>query len=228
MNHPSDPADQGGLGPQSPPSQRLPEIIRRLRQIHPDAACALHHEDPLQLLVATILSAQCTDERVNQVTPDLFARYPRVADLAGAQRDELEDVVRSTGFYRNKAKNIQGAAQRILHEFGGEVPQTMAELLTLPGVARKTANVVLGVAFGIADGVVVDTHVKRLSNRLGLTASDKPTQIEDDLMALTPRSDWIDLSHLLIFHGRRICAARKPDCAGCGLQDLCPSADPGT
>lgn len=212
------------MTPESPPIERMPEILQRLRKAHPDAECALVHETPLQLLVATILSAQCTDERVNKVTPDLFARYPDAPALAGADPAELEEMVRSTGFYRNKAKNIQGAAQRIVHEYGGAVPQAMEELLTLPGVARKTANVVLGVAFQTADGVVVDTHVKRLSNRLGLTVSDNPVRIEQDLMAITPQADWIDLSHLLIFHGRRICDARKPDCAHCALQDLCPSA----
>ena len=203
---------------------RLATIVPLLRQEHPDATCALHHKNALELLVATILSAQCTDERVNKVTPHLFATYPTAADYASAEIGDLEEAVRSTGFFRNKAKNIQGAARRIVEEYDGEVPATMEELLTLPGVARKTANVVLGTAYGIADGVVVDTHVKRLSNRLALTTSDKPEVIERDLMALLPQAEWIDISHLLIFHGRRICKARKPDCAACAISHLCPAA----
>lgn len=213
------------LTPDASAEARIGEILRRLHQAHPDATCALEHRNPLELLVATVLSAQCTDERVNKVTPDLFARYPTAADFAGADRSELEEMVRSTGFFRNKAKNIQEACTRIVHEYGGDVPADMDELLTLPGVARKTANVVLGTAFGIADGVVVDTHVKRLSNRLGLTAQSDPEKIEKDLMALVPRDAWIDVSHLLIFHGRRVCTARKPDCVNCVLRTLCPSAD---
>lgn len=213
------------LTPDSPAEERMGEIIRLLREAHPDACCELNYENPLQLLVATILSAQCTDERVNKVTPALFERYPTAADFAGADRTELEEMVRSTGFYRNKAGNIQEACSRIVHTYGGDVPDTMDELLTLKGVARKTGNVVLGVAYGIADGVVVDTHVKRLSNRLGLTEQTTPEKIEKDLMALAPREDWIDLSHLLIFHGRRVCNARKPDCANCTLSPLCPSAE---
>ncbi len=206
-------------------AERMPEITRRLWAAHPDACCALIHEDSFQLLVATILSAQCTDERVNKVTPALFEKYPTPADFAGADISELEQMVRSTGFFRNKAKNIQGAAQRIVHEYGGEMPQNMDDLLSLPGVARKTANVVLGVGFQIADGVVVDTHVSRLSQRLGLTVNKTPKKIEQDLMALTPPAEWIDLSHLLIFHGRRVCDARKPNCEACTLADLCPSAE---
>jgi endonuclease-3 len=213
------------LTPDSPAEARIGEILRRLHEAHPDATCALEHRNPLELLVATVLSAQCTDERVNKVTPDLFAAYPTAADFAGADRTELEEMVRSTGFYRNKAKNIQEACTRIVHEYGGEVPAAMDDLLTLPGVARKTANVVLGTAYGIADGVVVDTHVKRLSNRLGLTTQSDPDKIEKDLMALVPQDQWIDVSHLLIFHGRRVCNARKPDCANCSLRTLCPSAD---
>ncbi len=203
--------------------ERLLEIIRRLRAEHPDAACALNHESPFQLLIATILSAQCTDERVNQVTPALFARYPTPQAFAEADRAELEEMVRSTGFFRNKAKSIQEASRRLVAEYGGELPQTMDELLTLAGVARKTANVVLGVSYGIADGVVVDTHVRRLAERLGLSAAGAPEKIEQDLMALAPQTEWIDLSHLLIFHGRRVCAARKPNCPACVLRDLCPS-----
>lgn len=212
------------LNATSPAQERLPEIVRLLRELHPDAKCALDFENPLQLLVATILSAQCTDERVNKVTPVLFARFPTAQDLAEADREELEQIIHSTGFYRNKAKNVQEACRRIVSEYGGEVPSNMADLLSLPGVARKTANVVLGNCYGIADGIVVDTHVKRLSERLGLTAQTDPEKIERDLMALSPQPDWIDLSHLLIFHGRRVCDARKPRCAGCPISYLCPSA----
>jgi endonuclease-3 len=208
----------------SPAQARLPEILRLLRELHPDAKCALDFESPLQLLIATILSAQCTDERVNKVTPVLFARYPTVQALAEADREELEGIIHSTGFYRNKAKNVQEACRRIVADYGGEVPNNMAELLTLAGVARKTANVVLGNCYGIADGVVVDTHVKRLSERLGLSTQTDPEKIERDLMALAPQDEWIDLSHLLIFHGRRVCDARKPRCAACPLSTLCPSA----
>lgn len=212
-------------GPSTGPAGgRITPIIARLHQAYPDAECALHHRNAFELLVATILSAQCTDERVNKVTPALFARFPTPEAMAGADREELETLIRSTGFYHNKAKNIQGAAQRIVGAYGGVVPQTMDELLTLPGVARKTANVVLGVVFKIADGVVVDTHVKRLSNRLGLTTQSDPEKIERDLQAITPKAEWINLSHLLIFHGRQVCDARKPACAACTLNDLCPSA----
>jgi len=209
----------------SPAAERLPEIVRLLREAHPDAKCALDYENPLQLLVATILSAQCTDERVNKVTPVLFARFPTAAALAEADREELEQIIHSTGFYRNKAKNVQEACRRIVAEYGGEVPATMVELLTLAGVARKTANVVLGNCYGVADGVVVDTHVKRLTERLGLSAQTDPEKIERDLMALAPRAEWIDLSHLLIFHGRRFCDARKPKCAICTISHLCPAAN---
>lgn len=209
----------------SPAKDRLPEIIRLLREAHPDARCALDYSSPLQLLVATILSAQCTDERVNKVTPALFARFPTAEALAGADREELEQIIHSTGFYRNKAKNVQEACRRIVTEYGGEVPSDMDKLLTLTGVARKTANVVLGNCFAIADGVVVDTHVKRLAERLGLSAQTDPEKIERDLMAITPREEWIDLSHLLIFHGRRFCDARKPKCAQCSVSHLCPAAN---
>jgi endonuclease-3 len=212
------------LTSESPPDQRIDEIIRLLHLEYPDACCELVHANPLELLVATILSAQCTDVRVNKVTPDLFARYPTAADFAAADRVELEEAVRSTGFYRNKAKNIQEACTRIVHEFGGDVPDNMEDLLSLAGVARKTANVVLGTAYGIADGIVVDTHVRRLSNLLGLTTSQDPKKIEQDLVALVPQSEWIDFSHLLIFHGRRVCSARKPNCVDCALNHLCPSA----
>lgn len=213
------------LGPESPASQRLPEILHRLRENHPDAQCALNHTNPLELLIATILSAQCTDERVNQVTPALFEKYPTAAAFAAADRAELEAAIRPTGFYRQKARYIQEACQIIAHEYDGQVPADMHALLRLPGVARKTANVVLGVAFGIADGIVVDTHVKRLTQRLGLATETAPDKIERELMALVPQEDWIDLAHLLIFHGRRVCRARKPDCLNCVLNDLCPAAE---
>lgn len=208
----------------APPAERIGAIIERLQEAYPNATCALNHNNAFELLVATILSAQCTDERVNKVTPVLFARFPTPLAMAEADAAELEELIRSTGFFRNKAKNIQGAARRIVAEYGGEVPRNMAELLTLPGVARKTANVVLGTAFGIADGVVVDTHVKRLANRLGLTGHDDPDKIEKDLMALVPREDWVEFAHALILHGRQVCDARKPRCAICTLSQLCPSA----
>lgn len=207
----------------APAGERLPFILQRLRQAHPDAHCALNYDSPLHLLVATILSAQCTDERVNQVTPVLFARYPDAPALAAADRAALEEVVRSTGFYRQKARYIQETAHLLVTQHGEQVPDEMAALLKLPGVARKTANVVLGEIYGKAEGVVVDTHVKRLSQRLGLTTATTPEKIEQDLMALLPRSAWIEISHLLIFHGRRICDARRPDCAHCPLLALCPA-----
>lgn len=214
------------FSPDSPADERLPEIMRRLRATHPDARCALDHSNPFELLVATILSAQCTDARVNMVTPALFAHYPTPQALMEADRGELEELIRSTGFFRQKARFLQESAQMIVHQHGSDVPDGMDDLLKMPGVARKTANVVLGVAFGIADGIVVDTHVKRLSNRLALTTQSDPKKIELELMALVPRADWIDVAHLLIFHGRRVCKARKPNCADCVLNDLCPSADP--
>ena len=203
---------------------RVEQIIALLRATYPDAECALVHCNAWELLVSTILSAQCTDKRVNMVTPALFARFPTVEAFASASREDLEIAIRSTGFFRNKAKNIQGAAHVMLEKFGGAVPKTMAELLELPGVARKTANVVLGVAFQVADGIVVDTHVSRLSQRLKLTREKDPTKIERDLMQVVPQADWIDIGHLLIHHGRALCTARKPACSECPLQDLCPSA----
>jgi endonuclease-3 len=209
----------------APASARMPEILRLLHAEYPDAHCELNFSNALELLIATILSAQCTDERVNQVTPVLFARYPDAKALAEADTAELESIIHSTGFFRNKAKNVQAAARRIIEAYGGEVPNNMADLLTLGGVARKTANVVLGNAFGIADGVVVDTHVKRLSERLGLSGEIAPEKIERDLMQLAPLDEWIDLAHLLTFHGRRVCYARKPNCAGCVIRHLCPSAE---
>ncbi len=212
------------LTPAAPAEARIGEILRLLHQEYPHVRCELDFTSPLELLVATILSAQCTDERVNKVTPDLFAAYPSAQAYAEADIEALEEAVHSTGFFRNKAKNIQGAGRRMVEAYDGHVPDDMDDLLTLPGVARKTANVVLGCAFGIAEGVVVDTHVKRLSNRLGLTEESTPEKIERDLMALLPRAEWIDFSHRLIFHGRRVCAARKPNCAACVLRSLCPSA----
>jgi len=203
---------------------RAREIVARLRERYPNACCSLHHRDAYQLLTATILSAQCTDERVNRVTPALFARYPTPADLAAARQEELEELIRSTGFYRNKAKSLLGMATAIVERHGGRVPEAMEELVQLPGVGRKTANVVIGNAFGRAEGIVVDTHVKRLSGRLGLSAHDDPEKIEADLMQLVPREDWTDLAHLFIDHGREVCRAPTPRCESCVLADLCPSA----
>jgi endonuclease-3 len=204
--------------------QRALEVLVILKRLYPDATCSLNYETPVQLLVATILSAQCTDERVNKVTPALFARYPDAKALAYADREELEKLVHSTGFYRNKAKNIQGACQKIMEEFGGEVPQQMEQLLSLAGVARKTANVVLAHAFGIIQGVTVDTHVKRLSQRLGLTKETDPVKIERELMKLLPQPDWENFSISIIYHGRAVCNARKPICSACDLSHVCPSA----
>ncbi len=201
---------------------RARELARRLPRIYPDAHCELTFSNPLELLVATILSAQCTDKRVNMVTPALFARCRTALDYANIPQEELEGLIRTTGFFRSKATSIRGAARKIVDQYGGDVPRTMAELFALPGVGRKTANVVLGNAFGINDGVVVDTHVTRLSLRLGLTRQTNPVKIETDLVRLFPRDVWTDLSHWLIFHGRRRCTARKPDCAGCELRDICP------
>lgn len=202
---------------------RTREIIRRLKDIYPDARCSLTYEDPLQLLIATILSAQCTDVRVNMVTPVLFERFPAAADFADAPLEELEDLIRSTGFFRNKARNIQSCCRALLDRHGGRVPRSLDELVALDGVGRKTANVVLGNAFGIAEGVVVDTHVRRISNRLGLTRRQDPVKIEQDLIGLVPKRDWVDLPHLFIHHGRAICSARAPDCDTCGVGALCPS-----
>jgi endonuclease-3 len=213
------------LTPQSPAAESLPELMLRLRAAHPDARCALDHTNPLELLVATILSAQCTDGRVNQVTPALSEKYPTAIAFAEADRAELEGAIRPTGFFRHKARYIQEVCRIIADEYQGQVPADMETLVPLPGVARKTANVVLGVAFEIADGIVVDTHVKRLAGRLALTRETNPDKIERDLMELVPHQDWIDIGHLLIFHGRRVCHARKPDCPHCVLNDLCPSAE---
>jgi endonuclease III len=198
-------------------------LIDRLRNAYPDAACALQHENPFQLLVATILSAQCTDARVNMVTPELFARFPDAAAMSQASQAELEEIIRSTGFYRNKAKAIRAASERLVETFGGTVPRSMDELLTLAGVARKTANVVLGVGYGLAEGVVVDTHVHRIARRLRLSDGRSPEEVEQDLMGILPHEEWIQFAHLLIFHGRRTCEARKPNCIECPVVDLCPS-----
>ncbi len=205
--------------------KRGAEILRILRKEFPGAGTALAHEDPLQLLIATILSAQCTDERVNKVTPGLFAKYPTAAHLAAALPSELEQEIRSTGFFRMKAKSIMACSKALVESHGGKVPDRMEDLVRVPGVGRKTANVVLGQAFGIRSGVVVDTHVQRLAQRLGLTEESVPEKIETDLMALYPQKDWIDLGSVLILHGRRTCNARKPKCAECSVQRLCPSAE---
>jgi endonuclease-3 len=206
-------------------SERAADLLRRLPEIYPDARCELDYSSPLELLVATILSAQCTDVRVNAVVNPLFARCRSARDFAEIPQQELEAIIRPTGFFRNKAKNIRAMAAALLDRHAGEVPRTPDDLAALPGVGRKTANVVLGNAFGISEGVVVDTHVARLSQRLGLTKFSDPVRIERDLVRIFPRAKWTDLSHWLIFHGRRRCRARKPDCAGCPLRDICPSAD---
>lgn len=211
-------------GPQPGSPEQVAAIISELRQLYPQATCTLNYSNPLELLIATQLSAQCTDERVNIVTAKLFQKYRNVEDFAQVSQEELEQDIRSTGFYRNKAKNIRGTCQRLITTYGSEVPRTTEEILTLPGVARKTANVVLGNAFGIVEGFVVDTHVGRLSRRLGWTTNTDPVKVEQDLMRIIPRSDWLDLSHLLIFHGRAICDARRPLCEQCSLSRLCPSS----
>ncbi len=205
--------------------ERLQKIFRALDQLFPLATCALRHENPFQLLVATILSAQCTDERVNKVTPELFQKYPTPQDFAALRQPVLEREIRSTGFFRNKSKNIIGAAKKIVSDFAGQVPQTMEEMLTLPGVARKTANVVLGTAFGIPSGVVVDTHVFRIARRLKLSKQKTPEKVEQDLMKLVPQDRWIAFGHQVIWFGRKICNARKPLCAECPLESTCDSPD---
>lgn len=205
-------------------SKRVRAILAALRRTYPDADCALHFENPFQLLVATILSAQCTDERVNQVTPGLFEKWGEAEALAEVPIPLLEEEIRSTGFFRNKAKNLQGAAGVIVERHGGEVPRTMEELVELPGVARKTANVVLGTAYGIAAGVVVDTHVGRVAGRLGMSQASKAVAVERDLMGLIPGKDWIWFAHALIWHGRRVCKSRHPDCRTCTLAAHCPSS----
>lgn len=200
---------------------RAQRVVQALAVAYPAALCALHHESPFQLLAATILSAQCTDERVNLVTPHLFARYASVEQLAAAHLDDVEAIIRSTGFYHAKAVNLIGMAQGVVEQHGGEIPTTLEELIELPGVGRKTANVLLGTAFGIASGVVVDTHVKRITQLLGLTSAKTPEQIERDLMELLPATEWVNFSHRLIHHGRRICVARRPKCDGCPLLHDC-------
>jgi endonuclease-3 len=205
--------------------ERVAKILDGLEKTYPGATCALVHRNAWELLVATILSAQCTDARVNMVTPTLFRAFPTPAAMAHASLSELEDLIRTTGFFRNKAKSISGAAKEVVERFGGKVPETMAELLTLPGVARKTGNVVLGVAYGIADGIVVDTHVLRLSRRLELTANVEPVKVEQDLMKIIPKDHWIAFSHELILHGRAVCIARKPRCVDCTIEPECDSSD---
>jgi len=205
--------------------ERVPEIIKVLRREFPESRTSLEFETPFQILVATILAAQCTDERVNKVTPGLFRKYPAAAAFASADREELENEIRSTGFFRNKAKSILGAAKMIVEDFGGRVPDTMAELLTLPGVARKTANIVLSSGYGKAEGIAVDTHVRRLAGRLGLSRESGPEKIERDLMRIVPREDWLDLNSMLVDHGRKTCRARKPDCPACPIRHLCPSVN---
>ena len=203
---------------------RTRKIVARLKKAYPDAKCSLNHSNPLELLIATILSAQCTDERVNIVTADLFRKYRTCSDYLKVPVGELQNDVRTTGFFRNKTKSIQGACKVLDEEYDCRVPETMDELLKLPGVARKTANVVLGNAFGIATGIVVDTHVSRLSQRLGLTTNKTPEKIERDLVEIVPKKDWIDFSHLLIYHGRRVCKARRPSCETCVVEKYCPSS----
>jgi endonuclease-3 len=204
---------------------RVDRILRGLDEMYPNATCALDHRDPWQLLVATILSAQCTDKRVNLVTPALFAKYPTPRDFAAVRPEVLAHDIRSTGFFNNKAKSIVGAAKKVVQEFGGKVPRTMEEMLTIPGAARKTANVVLGTAYGVAVGVVVDTHVQRVSRRLDLTKNTDPAKIEQDLMKAIPEERWILFSHQIIHHGRALCQARKPRCAECVLNPVCYAKD---
>ncbi len=211
-------------GPEPGSQEQVKAIISELHNLYPQATCSLDFSNPLELLVATQLSAQCTDVRVNIVTKQLFQKYKTAEDYAIVSQEELEQDIRSTGFYRNKAKNIRATGQRLLTNYNGEVPQSMEELLTLPGVARKTANVVLGYAFGIEVGVVVDTHVGRLSRRLGWTTNEDAVKVEQDLMRIIPHEEWLNISHMLIFHGRAICDARKPLCEQCSLAHLCPSA----
>jgi endonuclease-3 len=203
---------------------RIGDIIEILYREYPSAHTALHHRNPLQILIATILSAQCTDVRVNQITPSLFRKYKNASDFAQANREELEEEIRSTGFFRNKAKSIVGASKKICEDYNGRVPDSMEKLITLPGVARKTANIVLSSGFGKAEGIAVDVHVKRLSGRLGLSSQKDPEKIERDLVEIVPRKDWLYLNYMLVNHGRKVCKARKPLCPSCALQHLCPSA----
>jgi len=216
---------KSGVRPRRKRRRPVGPLLAALRAAYPVADCALLHRNPFELLAATILSAQCTDARVNMVTPELFRRWPTPAALADATQEEVEGVVRSTGFFHNKARNLRGMAAALRDRHGGEVPRTMAELIELPGAARKTANVVLGTAFGIAEGVVVDTHVGRIARRLGLTDSDDPVKVERDLVAILPREEWTIFAHRLIHHGRRVCTARSPRCGECPVADLCPSRE---
>jgi endonuclease III len=211
---------RGDLAP-----DRIAAILKALDEAYPDVKCALTHRSPWELLVATILSAQTTDVRVNMVTPELFKRFPTPAAMAKATLPQLEAIIRTTGFFRNKAKSIRGAARKIVSDFGGQVPRTLAELITIPGAARKTANVVLGVSFGKAEGIVVDTHVFRIAHRLGLAKGDTPQKVEQELMRVIPKNHWIAFSHQLIHHGRQVCIARKPKCQICSLEQLCHSRD---
>ncbi len=210
-------------GPLAP--DRVAAILKALDEAYPDAVCALNHRTPWELLVATILSAQCTDVRVNMVTPELFRRYPSPAAMSRASLPEIEDLVRTTGFFRNKAKSIQGAAKKVVEDFAGNVPSTLAELITIPGAARKTANVVLGVCFGKAEGVVVDTHVFRIARRLELASGETPQEVEKELMQVLPQNRWISFSHQIIHHGRQVCTARNPRCGRCNLEPICRSKD---
>ena len=214
------PARAAGTGP-----KRVAAILAKLDEAYPNATCELNHKSAFELLIATILSAQCTDVRVNQVTETLFKKYPDAKAFAYATPSELEQEIRPTGFFRNKTKSVMGAGKGILEDFGGEVPRTMEEILTLPGVARKTANVVLGTAYGIPSGIVVDTHVQRIANRLDLTRNEDPKKIEQDLMQVIPKDKWIQFSHQIIWHGRRICQARKPKCSECNMESLCYAKD---
>lgn len=207
-----------------PAKKRIGKIITILRREYPSSRTALQFETPLQILVATILAAQCTDERVNKITPGLFQKYPTAADFARANQTELEAAIRPTGFFRNKAKSIIGASQKIVADFGGEVPDRMEDLITLPGVARKTANIVLSSGFRKVEGIAVDVHVKRLSGRLGLSKEHDPEKIERDLMTLVPKKDWLDFNYVMVDHGRKVCQARKPRCPQCAIRNLCPSA----
>jgi endonuclease-3 len=214
---------QPSRGPLAP--GRIAAILRGLNEAYPDVECALTHNSPWELLAATILSAQCTDVRVNMVTPELFRRFPTPQAMAAASLEAIEEIIRSTGFYHNKAKSLQGAARKLIAGFNGQVPQTLAELITLPGAARKTANVVLGVCFNKAEGIVVDTHVFRIARRLSLAKGETPQQVEQELMRILPQERWIAFSHQIIHHGRRVCDARKPKCDLCNLESICTSED---
>lgn len=222
---PTKPSAKKASGTTGTDPKRVAAILAKLDEAYPNATCELNHHNAFELLIATILSAQCTDVRVNQVTETLFKKYPSPEAFAYATPSDLEKEIRPTGFFRNKTKSVMGASKAVVEEFSGQVPRTMEEMLTLPGVARKTANVVLGTAYGIPSGVVVDTHVQRLSNRLDLTRNEDPKKIEQDLMVIIPQNKWIQFSHQIIWHGRRVCFARKPNCAACNMESLCYSKD---